>query len=225
MTFNILAKCPAQDVDLLHMTVGNQRHTPCPFVTASCPAGSITSLCSPGCTYLVSSALGSGWRKADGPVLPVLQFGLVHISVGDLLRAEVEAGTPAGQKAQQFMDAGNLVPNEVVVEMVTNRLSEADVREHGWLLDGYPRSGDQADAIEEQGIRPDVFILITVSIGAASGGVRETAGWCLKQQCITGGGGSSASQVVGAAVHRRWWVQQCTGRAFISQAFTGHLCV
>eukprot|EP00891_Asterochloris_glomerata_P003957 jgi/Astpho2/3957/e_gw1.00063.156.1_t len=92
----------------------------------------------------------------------VEQFGLVHISVGDLLRAEVEAGTPAGRKAQQFMDAGNLVPNEVVVEMVTNRLSEADVREHGWLLDGYPRSGAQADAIEQQGIRPDVFILITV---------------------------------------------------------------
>ncbi len=111
---------------------------------------------------------------------PALQFGLVHISVGDLLRAEVEAGTPAGRKAQQFMDAGNLVPNEVVVEMVTNRLSEADVREHGWLLDGYPRSGAQADAIEQQGIRPDVFILITVSIGAVSGGVRETAGWCVK---------------------------------------------
>ena len=143
------------------------------------------------------------------PALP-LQFGLVHISVGDLLRAEVEAGTPAGKKAQQFMDAGNLVPNEVVVEMVTNRLSEADVREHGWLLDGYPRSGAQADAIEQQGIRPDVFILITVSIGAMSGGVRGV--------------------VLQAAVHPSYWGKQCrtglevqqdTGRAVMSQAFSG----
>ena len=153
--------------------------------TAFSPA---VSLCISGCTCLFQALSASACAKP--PLLTALprralQFGLVHISVGDLLRAEVEAGTPAGQKAQQFMDAGNLVPNEVVVEMVTNRLSEADVGEHGWLLDGYPRSGAQADAIEQQGIRPDVFILITVSIGAVSGRVRETAGWCFKQQCIT----------------------------------------
>ena len=121
---------------------------------------------------------------------PALQFGLVHISVGDLLRAEVEAGTPAGQKAQQYMDAGNLVPNEVVVEMVTNRLSEADVREHGWLLDGYPRSGGQADAIEQQGIRPDVFILITVSLSAVSGRVVDS--WVVLK--------AAAHQLLGAVV-------------------------
>ena len=151
------------------MTVGNQRHTPCLLVLLLALQFLISvplSLHRPGVKPGVKRSRkrpvpSHPFLKA--PSCPALQFGLVHISVGDLLRAEVEADTPAGQKAQQFMDAGNLVPNEVVVEMVTNRLSEADVREHGWLLDGYPRSGAQADAIEQQGIRPDVFILITVS--------------------------------------------------------------
>ena len=69
----------------------------------------------------------------------MLQYGLVHISVGDLLRAEVKNDTPAGLKAKSFMDSGNLVPDEVVVEMVVNRLNEDDVKKAGWLLDGYPR--------------------------------------------------------------------------------------
>lgn len=200
----------------------------------------------------------------------------MHISVGDLLRAEVAAGTPAGKKAKSFMDNGDLVPNEVhdrageplctvacpagtavrpappayfnppvgpsrpavwpppppawlahyigpnkdvawlfqvVVEMVKNKLGEDAVQQNGWLLDGYPRrcaaprapwqalagwqqalagagaglrcahgaghlqdrhisgppfcplplhSGEQAEAIEKEGIRPDVFLLINV---------------------------------------------------------------
>ncbi|KAI7845554.1 hypothetical protein COHA_000845 [Chlorella ohadii] len=90
------------------------------------------------------------------------KYGLVHISVGDLLRAEVAAGTPAGKKAKSFMDNGDLVPNEVVVEMVKNKLGEDAVQQNGWLLDGYPRSGEQAEAIEKEGIRPDVFLLINV---------------------------------------------------------------
>lgn len=93
----------------------------------------------------------------------VLQFGLVHISAGDLLRAEVAAGTAAGQEAASYMDSGNLVPNSVVVDMITSRLEQQDVQEHGWLLDGYPRSGEQAEAIEQKGIKPDLFVLISVS--------------------------------------------------------------
>ncbi|KAL3130280.1 hypothetical protein ABBQ38_008112 [Trebouxia sp. C0009 RCD-2024] len=90
------------------------------------------------------------------------KFGLVHISAGDLLRAEVAAGTDAGKEAASYMDSGNLVPNSVVVDMVVHRLSQPDVQEHGWLLDGYPRSGDQAEAIVQEGIKPDLFVLISV---------------------------------------------------------------
>jgi hypothetical protein len=62
------------------------------------------------------------------------------------------------------MDQGVLVPDEVVVEMVKSRLAADDVKQRGWLLDGYPRSASQAEAIEAEGIRPDCFLLIDVSI-------------------------------------------------------------
>jgi len=55
------------------------------------------------------------------------------------------------------------VPDEVVVEMVKSRLAMTDCAQKGWLLDGYPRSASQATAIEKEGIRPDVFLLIDVS--------------------------------------------------------------
>ena len=60
------------------------------------------------------------------------------------------------------MDAGALVPDEVVVDMVKSRLAQPDAAERGWLLDGYPRSGSQAEAIEREGIRPDLFLLLEV---------------------------------------------------------------
>ena len=90
------------------------------------------------------------------------QFGLVHISAGDLLRAEVAAGTPNGAEAKKHMDAGQLVPNSVVVEMVKSRLNQEDALTNGWLLDGYPRSAEQAEAIAAAGIEPDLFLLVDV---------------------------------------------------------------
>jgi adenylate kinase len=86
----------------------------------------------------------------------------VHISAGDLLREQVALGTPEGKRAKEFMDAGALVPDEVVVDMVKSRLAQDDAVERGWLLDGYPRSGSQAEAIEREGIRPDIFLLLEV---------------------------------------------------------------
>ena len=92
------------------------------------------------------------------------QYGLVHISAGDLLRAEIEEGTEDGKRAKGYMDKGQLVPNEVVVQLVKNRLAKPDAQKAGWLLDGYPRSAEQAEAIKEAGINPDVFILINVRL-------------------------------------------------------------
>ncbi|MEW5298783.1 MAG: hypothetical protein WDW36_001866 [Sanguina aurantia] len=92
----------------------------------------------------------------------VEKYDLVHISVGDLLRDEVKRGSAEGVRAKDFMDQGLLVPNEVVVDMVKARLAQDDVQEKGWLLDGYPRSASQAEAIEAVGIRPEVFLLIQV---------------------------------------------------------------
>src|SRR5205823_4401823 len=75
-------------------------------------------------------------------------FGLLHIATGDILRAEVAAGTPLGVEARRYMDAGELVPDEVIVGMITQRISGGDARD-GFLLDGFPRNERQADALAE----------------------------------------------------------------------------
>ncbi len=75
-------------------------------------------------------------------------FALPHISTGDILRAQVAEGTELGRQAQRYMDAGELVPDEVIMGMITARLGEGDARD-GFLLDGFPRNEHQADALDE----------------------------------------------------------------------------
>ncbi|KAL9399693.1 hypothetical protein Peur_008654 [Populus x canadensis] len=75
-----------------------------------------------------------------------LIFGSVHISTGDLLRAEVSAGTEIGNKAKEFMNAARLVPDEI---MLTSLLSYDDAKETWWLQDGYPHGSAQAESLEK----------------------------------------------------------------------------
>jgi adenylate kinase len=70
-----------------------------------------------------------------------------HISTGDMFRAAMKAGTPMGKMAQTFVDGGNLVPDEVVIGIVAERLSERDARSRGFILDGFPRTTHQAEAL------------------------------------------------------------------------------
>jgi adenylate kinase len=70
-------------------------------------------------------------------------FGLPHISTGDMLRAQVSEQTPLGLEAKKYMDAGDLVPDDVIVGMITERVADADARD-GFLLDGFPRNETQA---------------------------------------------------------------------------------
>ncbi|MCX7599981.1 MAG: adenylate kinase [Armatimonadetes bacterium] len=79
----------------------------------------------------------------------VERYGMVHVSTGDMLRAAVAAGTELGRLAKQYMDAGALVPDEVVIGIVRERLMSADVQERGVLLDGFPRTLAQAEALAE----------------------------------------------------------------------------
>jgi adenylate kinase len=73
-------------------------------------------------------------------------FTIPHISTGDILRAQVAEGTELGGKAKSYMDAGELVPDEVIIGMITERIGQGDARD-GFLLDGFPRNEEQADAL------------------------------------------------------------------------------
>jgi adenylate kinase len=75
------------------------------------------------------------------------RFQLVHVATGDILRANVAAGTPLGEVAQAYLDSGELVPDEVVVAMMQDRLTQPDCG-HGFLLDGFPRSVAQARELD-----------------------------------------------------------------------------
>jgi adenylate kinase len=76
------------------------------------------------------------------------RFQLVHLATGDILRANVTDGTPLGEVAQAYLDSGELVPDQVVVAMMLERLTQPDCG-HGFLLDGFPRSVAQARALDE----------------------------------------------------------------------------
>ncbi|MCW2277795.1 adenylate kinase [Heliophilum fasciatum] len=78
----------------------------------------------------------------------VERFGIPHISTGDMFRAAIKNGTELGVKAKSFMDAGQLVPDEVTIGIVRERLSQDDCRA-GFLLDGFPRTVPQANALNE----------------------------------------------------------------------------
>jgi adenylate kinase len=75
-------------------------------------------------------------------------FGLPHIATGDILRGQVAEGTELGRQAQRYMDAGELVPDDLIVKMITERINAGDARD-GFLLDGFPRNREQADALAD----------------------------------------------------------------------------
>jgi adenylate kinase len=75
-------------------------------------------------------------------------FGIPHISTGDILRAQVAEGTELGEQAKRYMDAGDLVPDDVIIGMITERIADGDARD-GFLLDGFPRNSQQAEALSE----------------------------------------------------------------------------
>ncbi|MAZ81230.1 MAG: adenylate kinase [Actinobacteria bacterium] len=89
---------------------------------------------------------GSG--KGTQAARLVEAYSPIHVSTGDMLRAAVAAGTELGLQARALMDAGDLVGDDLINGIVSERLAQPDVAENGFLLDGYPRTPDQAAAME-----------------------------------------------------------------------------
>ncbi len=89
------------------------------------------------------------------------KLSIPHISTGDMLRSAIANGTPTGLKAKAFVESGGLVPDEVLIEMVSERLSNADCA-NGYLLDGFPRTVHQAEALNQISA-PDLVIDVEVA--------------------------------------------------------------
>lgn len=90
------------------------------------------------------------------------QFGIPQISTGDMLRAARAAGTPLGREADRYMSAGELVPDDLIIALVRERIAEPDC-EKGFLLDGFPRTIPQAEALEQAGVSIDHVVEIDVA--------------------------------------------------------------
>ncbi len=90
------------------------------------------------------------------------KYNIPQISTGDMLRAAVKAGTQLGLEAQKYMNAGKLVPDEVIIGLVKERVKEPDCT-NGYLLDGFPRTIPQADAMKEAGI--DIDYVVEIAVG------------------------------------------------------------
>lgn len=90
------------------------------------------------------------------------KLSIPTISTGNILRAAVKNGTPVGLKAKEYMDAGKLVPDEVIIGVISERLAEADCQK-GYILDGVPRTIPQAEALEKAGIVFDAVVSIEIT--------------------------------------------------------------
>jgi adenylate kinase len=97
------------------------------------------------------------------------RHGITRLSTGDMLRAAVKAETPVGLKAKDIMARGDLVPDEVVIAIIDDRLKESDVQK-GFILDGFPRTVGQAEALDKllagKGIKLDAVVELKVDEGA-----------------------------------------------------------
>ena len=112
---------------------------------------------------LIFGPNGSG-KGTQGAIVRE-KFGIPHIESGAIFRENISKGTELGKKAKEYIDRGELVPDNITIPMILNRLKQEDCRD-GWLLDGFPRNPNQArelvNALEKEGMKIDVVIEIVL---------------------------------------------------------------
>lgn len=114
---------------------------------------------------IIYGAPGSG--KGTQSDLIIQKYNLSHLSTGDLIRKEIADNTELGQFASELIANGQLVPDEIVIKMIANKISEALQNSNGFIFDGFPRTVAQAEALEamceEKGIKTDILIDLQVN--------------------------------------------------------------
>ena len=103
-----------------------------------------------------------GAGKGTIAELIMKKYGIPQISTGDLLREAVKEGTDLGMKAKSFMDSGSLVPDELVIQLMKERLAQDDCK-NGYILDGFPRNIEQVERLEQENIKADIVINLVAS--------------------------------------------------------------
>lgn len=108
----------------------------------------------------------------------IAKYGVVQLSTGDMLRSAVAAGTPVGVRAKAIIDRGELMPDDIMIELIADRLSDADTAS-GFVLDGFPRTVGQAEALDElldgKHLALDAVIEITVDDAVLEGRIATRA--------------------------------------------------
>lgn len=116
----------------------------------------------PGARLIVLGKQGAG--KGTQCVRLSHYYVIDHIATGDMLRAAVKSGTPLGLEARRFMEAGELIPDEVVLGMVDERLDQDHTRTRGFLLDGFPRTVVQAEKLDELLLPLEIDLVINLDV-------------------------------------------------------------
>jgi adenylate kinase len=110
---------------------------------------------------ILFGAPGSG-KGTFAEQIKKISSNIVHVSTGDIFRENLKNSTPLGLKAKTYMDKGELVPDDLVIEIVKDRLNKEDVKQNGFILDGYPRTLSQAKALNDI-TDIDLVLLLEVS--------------------------------------------------------------
>jgi len=126
----------------------------------------------------------------------IAKYGLKHLSTGDLLRSEIAGLTPLGQAAKSFMDKGQLVPDEVVIEMISSALDN-NPQAHGFLFDGFPRTTAQAEALDKLLAQKGTSIAIVLALQVSA---RELVKRLLNRGLTSGRSDDTNEEIIGARI-------------------------